>query len=198
MYTIAYPAKRIVFHISKILNHREEPMKILITILFFLNVSVAHAEENIFFSQIPEYISADQAVAAVKAAALKKRWTVYGMEGDKLRIDLDHRGYKAILKFSFSARNIHYSDHTTFYNESFDEDPFGEALGKWEKSPAPARWIANLKNEVNIYFNSVPAKESFSSDDVEKKLETLKNMYEKKLITEEEYQSKKKEIMSRY
>ena len=183
---------------NKILHHREEPMKILITLLFILNVSVAHAEENIFFSQIPAYISADQAVAAVKAAALKKRWTVYGMEDNKLRIDLDHRGYKAILKFSFSARNIHYSDHTTSYNESFDEDPFGEPQGKWEKTPAPARWIANLKNEVNIYFNSVPAKESLSSEDVEKKLETLKKMYDNKLITEEEYQLKKKEIMSRY
>ena len=173
-------------------------MKILIALLFIMNVSVAHAEDAIFFSQIPAYISADQAVAAVKSAALKKRWTVYGMEDDKLRIDLEHRGYKAILKFSFSARNIHYSDHTTFYNEGFDEDLFGEELGKWEKVPAPARWIANLKNEVNIYFNSVPAKESLSSEDVEKKLETLKNLYDKKLITEEEYQLKKKEIMSKY
>ena len=173
-------------------------MKRLIALLFIINVSITHAEEAKFFSQIPAYISADQAVAAVKAAALKKRWTVYGMEDDKLKIGLDHRGYKAMLKFSFSARNIHYSDHTTSYNESFDEDPFGDALGKWEKVPAPARWIANLRNEVNIYYNSLPAKELLTSEDVEKKLATLKTMYEKKLITEEEYQLKKKEIMSRY
>lgn len=173
-------------------------MKRLLTLLFILNISAAHAEENIFFSQIPEYISTDQAIDAVKAAALRKRWSVHEMEDNKLPITLDHRGYKAVFKFSFSARNIHYSDHTTYYNAGFEEDSFGDEQGKWEKTPAPANWVANLKRETSAYFNRLPAKELSSSEDVEKKLETLKKLYDKKLITEAEYESKKKDIMSRY
>lgn len=174
-------------------------MRIIITLLFIFSVNAAHADEKIFFSQIPANISTEQAIGAVKAAALRKRWSVQEMEDGILPITLDHRGYKAVLKFYFSTRNIHYSDHTTFYNETFEEDVFGDqAAGEWEKSTAPARWVNNLKNELYANFNRIPAAEPSSSEDVEKKLETLKNLYDKKLITEAEYLQKKKDIMSNY
>jgi len=37
-----------------------------------------------------------------------------------------------------------------------------------------------------------------SHKNIEEKLKSLKKLYDKKLITESEYKSKKKEVMSRY
>lgn len=174
-------------------------MKIFITLLFIFNVSAAYADESIFFSKIPLYVTTDQAIDSVKAAALKRRWTVDGIGDNELRIKLDHRGYKARLNFYFTENEIRYIDSTTGYSENVGEDPFGDEQGGWEVSPAPARWITNLKNDMNVFLvNNVSGKQSLSNEQIENKLETLKKMYDNKLITEEEYQLKKKEIMSRY
>lgn len=174
-------------------------MRMLITLLLILNISAAHSEESILFSQIPAYVTTDQAIASVKTAALKRRWSIDGEGDNELRIKLDHRGYKARLKFYFTESEIHYSDSTTYYDESMGEDAFGDEQGAWEASPAPARWITNLKNDMNVFLvNNVSGKKSLSNKQIENKLKSLKNMYDNKLITEEEYQLKKKEILSRY
>lgn len=176
-------------------------MKIFIILLTIINISAAHASENIFFSSIPSYVTTDEAITAVTQAALKRRWTTHELENNKLRIELDHRGYKAVLNFSFSEKEIHYSDSTTYFNDIFvDEDE--DSKGEWEASPAPGNWVKNLKNDVNGYFaiskRNRSVKESFSHENAEKKLESLKILYDKKLITEAEYTLKKEEIMSRY
>ena len=172
-------------------------MRILITLLLILNISAAHSEESILFSQIPAYVTTDQAIASVKAAALKRRWSIDGEGDNELRIKLDHRGYKARLKFNFTESEIHYFDSTTY--ENMGEDVFGDEQAAWVASPAPARWITNLKNDMNAFLvNNVSGKELPSNEQIENKLKSLKSMYDNKLITEEEYQLKKKEILSRY
>jgi len=176
-------------------------MKIFIILLTILNISAAHANEDLFFSSIPSSLTTDDAVAAVNQAALNRRWTTHGLENDKLRIELDHRGYKAVLIFSFSEKEIHYSDYTTYFNDIFvDEDEDSE--GEWEASSAPENWIRNLQNDANSYFitsgRNRSVKESSLHDNTVNKLESLKRLYDKKLITETEYNVKKKEIMSSY
>jgi hypothetical protein len=184
-------------------------MKIFIILLTILNISAAHANEKVFFSIIPSYAITEDAVSAVSAAATQRKWTINGFKNNKLRIELEHRGYKAVLDFYFSENEIHYSDLTTYeYDEGIDDDPFGDDTASvWKASPAPDRWIQNLKNDVNIHFNNsvyarnrrdASRKESFSHENIENKLESLKTLYDKKLITETEYKLKKKEIMSNY
>lgn len=183
-------------------------MKIFITLLTLLSVNVAHAGEKMFFSIIPTYAITADAVSAVTAAATKRQWTVNQFKDDTLRIELEHRGYKAILDFYFTKNEIHYSDLTTYEEDDMDDDPFNtDNASTWTPSPAPSHWIQNLKNDVNIHFNnSVYArnrnnsstKESLSHKEIEKKLISLKSLYDKKLITEEEYKLEKKEIMSNY
>lgn len=174
-------------------------MKILIILLSILNISAAHAKESILFSHIPSsYITTEQAIEAVTAAALKRKWSVHGLENNKTRIELNHRGYKAILEFSFSENEIRYSDFTTYFDE-MDDDGSGE----WKKGSVPGNWLYNLRSDVNTIFITMPkrktsVKESFSHEIVVKKLESLKTLYDKKMITESEYKLKKKEIMSAY
>ncbi len=175
-------------------------MKLLIIFLFIINVNVAYAGENIYFKKIPSYITIDNAVIAVSKAALRRKWTVYDFENKILRIELDHRGYKAALNFSFSDGDIYYVDLTTTY----DDNEFGSFLGEegWIAEPTPKPWIRNLKDDVEIFFleNKVATnfKEKNSYENVAAKLRNLKKLLDDKLITESEYKLKKNEIMSAY
>ena len=176
-------------------------MKKLIILLLFISVNIANAAERIFFTTIPSYVTTEQAIASLQAAAMQRKWTVVKKEKNTLRMKLDHRGYKAVLEFYVSENGIYYSDFTTYYEEG--EDDFGGVTeGEWVASAAPQRWIGYLKNDVNAYFPAIgvdtSVKEAESHEDIEKKLEGLKSLYEKQLITEEEYQSKRKEIISTY
>lgn len=171
---------------------------LILTILTILNISVTHASEDIFFSPIPSNVTSNGAMTSVMQAAIKRQWTPHQLENNKLKIELDHRGYKAILIFSFSDKGIYYSDHTTYFSDALiDEDE----EGIWEAASAPGNWIGNLKIDTNNYFavNAGRAtSETFSHDNVEMKLQSLKALYDKKLITESEYNSKRKKVMSSY
>jgi len=174
-------------------------MKIFITLLFILNLSAVQADESMLFSTIPSYVTTNQAISSLRAAALNREWSIDGEGDNELRIKLDHHGYKARLKFNFTVSDIRYFDSTTYYNEDMWGDEFGDEKGFWEKSQAPASWIVNLKKDMNIYLvNKAPVIDSLSNEQIENKLESLKKMYDNKLITEEEYKLKKKEIMSRF
>ena len=167
-------------------------MKILIILLTILNISAVYANENILFMTIPSNATVDDAIGSINAAAIKRGWTVHEIEDNKIRIELDHHRYKAVLEFYFSEDEIHYSDFTT------RENPAGVV----ETEPAPTSWINNLKHDVSIFLalnrKCEPVKELFSHEYMVEKLESLKALYDKKLITETQYRLKQEEIMSRY
>lgn len=171
-------------------------MKIIIILLFIFNICVASAAEKIFFTKLPSSNTTADAIAAISKAAVKRKWAVHNYENSILRVELNHRGYKAILDFTFSEGEILYSDSTTYFNNGSD-DFFEEG---WVAKPVPKNWLLNLKSDVNAFFveNSMNIKEQTSQENVGKKLETLKTLYDKKLITETEYELKKKEILSQY
>lgn len=123
-------------------------MKLLLILFFILNINITQASENIFFKEIPSYSTRVNAIMAVNKAALSRKWTAHEFENNKLRIELNHKGYKAVLEFYFSEKEILYSDLTTYYVEAFDE--FSE--GAWVEKQTPEHWIANLKKDTGIYF----------------------------------------------
>lgn len=169
-------------------------MKNLIILLSILWFSVAHANEDIFFLAIPSNVTNEQAITSLYSAALKREWTIKSVEDDKLQIKLDHRGYKALLDFSITDNVIKYSDHTTYYNEPDDE--YEE--GAWEDTSAPKSWIKYLLNDTNALLAVAGTRGSVRQEDIETKLENLKALFDKKLITEEEYKLKRKELISEY
>lgn len=179
-------------------------MKILLALFFALNISVVHAKENIFFKKIPPYITTSDAIIAVSKAAISRKWTVYEFENKRLRIELNHRGYKAKLEFFFSDNEIYYSDLTTYYSYNDDEDEFLDSFAEdtWIAEPAPENWIRNLQNDTGTYFlyrkTNTESKEKLTYENIALKLKGLKSLYNDKLITESEYKLKKKELMSRY
>ena len=171
-------------------------MKSLITLVLVFSVGVAYAGEKILFLKTPPGISTSQASEAVQKAALRRKWKVSTIEDNKLQVKLNHHDYEALLIFSFSDKEIRYEDLTTFYEMDDSEQENGESV------PAPDRWVNNLKRDAGVFLReyqlyAVP-KEKFSHEDIKLKLESLKKMYEQKLITESEYAQKKKEVLSRY
>lgn len=173
-------------------------MKLFIFILTLLNISAAHASESIFFSFIPPNVTLDAARTSVMQAAIKRQWIPHQLENNKLKIELNHRGYMAVLIFSFSEKGVYYSDNTTYFND-FDIEEDEEGI--WEKAPAPSSWIGYLKSDTNSYFLTNAGKatsENFSQNNIEKKLQSIKALYDKKLITEVEYTEKRKKILSNY
>ena len=174
-------------------------MRILILLLFMLNIGTACADDEIFFLAIPSHITNEQVLSSLRAAAYKREWSVTNLENNKLRINLDHRGYRAALDFFIINKGIYYSDSTTYYEDN-EDDPFAE--GEWVASTVPDRWVRYLQNDVNVLLPAAgtynPANETAAQDDIESKLEGLKALYDKRLITEEEYKTKRKEIISGY
>jgi len=179
---------------------------ILIT-LISISFSAAKASENVLFMKIPEGISLNEANIAVNHVAAHRKWVVSELEGNKLRIKLNHKNYRAMLDFSFSTDEITYSDLSSYLNSGVYDD--SESI--WETKAAPRKWVNNLKKDVRSIliiikkiksksddpaFNN--AKEKLTYEETTAKLVNLKKLYDKKLLTKAEYGYKKKEIMSRY
>ena len=172
-------------------------MKIVLVLLLTLYVSMAHAGDDNYFTDLPSKITKTEAIAAMKKAATQRKWSSSILNNNKLQIKLNHRNYKAWLIFSFSDDKIFYQDLTTY--DGIDEF---EDLEEGSPVPVPSHWLKNIKKDTIYYFNqygSYSARAAkVSPEDVEKKLEGLKTMYDKQLITEVEYQQKKKDILSQY
>ena len=178
---------------------------ILVCCLFFA-VSIVSAKEEIFFMRVPSHISIAEAVDAVSQAAFRRRWSVEGGKNGILRITLNHRGYKAVLDFSFSNGEIHYSDLTTRIDRASPDNGSGRpgwsGVDEWVRAATPKSWIRNLKKDTSRFLvlnkaNGSSA-DSFSHKSVEEKLVSLKKLYDEGLITESEYKLKKVDILSQY
>ena len=172
-------------------------MKIVIAALLVLVTGIASASDKIYFLDIPKGISNQQAIKTIQKAAIRRKWTVSVLDKDKLQINLTHHGYKALLIFSAVNGGVYYKDLTT--EEELDEYSDGET---YLRVPAPRSWVKNIKKDTERLFATVErnteVEVKYSPEELEKKLESLKRIYDKKLITEAEYTEKKKELMSRF
>ncbi len=147
--------------------------------------------------KVPEGITALQANQAIKKAAIRRKWTASVLENNEVQVKLNHHGYHAQLIFSISNGEVHYKDLTT----TEDDDEFSniEAGGY---TPVPRNWLNNIKRDATSFMSSMERstknKTKISTENLEAKLESLKKMYDRQLITESEYKKKKQEILSRY
>ncbi len=175
-------------------------MKLLVSMFLFFNISVLYAADGIYFTEKSPLLTIEQAISALEDAAKRRKWTPTRLENNTVEVKLDHQGYKTHLVFSFSGNGIYYTDLTTYDETDYDDDE--DAKANWVKQPAPRRWVSKLKREterhLQKYRSLVPTKQKTSHEEIEAKLRSLKKMFDDQLITESEYQQKKKEIMSRY
>ena len=176
--------------------------------LVIFSVSSVYASDIQHFADIPHGVTTTEAIAVVRSAASSRKWTVIKPENDtnKLRIKIEHRGYRAVLDLTFSRNMITYIDSTTYGN--IDED---DESVEWVRKRVPRNWLINLKkdtknyfvlNEINRNSSDLEAREitkrTLQADNLEEKLKGLKNLYNKGLITQEEYNLKKKDLLSGY
>lgn len=174
-----------------------------LTLCFVGCVTTPEEETDVLFASIPGGITKEQAIKAVYTSAIRREWKVSDTADNELELKLNHRNYKALLDFTFSENEIRYSDSTTYYvsdqGRSYLES---EDASGWKKRSAPENWIVYLQRDVDKVFRrllldnekySIP-----SSDPIADKLISLKKLFDQDLITEEEYQKKREEILSGY
>lgn len=184
-----------------------------IALLFFLSIGVSHADDAKHFADIPKNITTEEAIHVVVYVAEHYKWTALRPKNEinKLRINLDHRGYRAVLDFTFTGNEITYLDSTKIPTEIDDEFDarYGEEV--WVASNVPPNWLANLQRGTkkqmknlkrdtreHIVIDEIKNIRTETADSIEKKLEGLNNLRKKGLITQKEYNLKKKDILSRY
>jgi len=172
-------------------------MKIFLVLILVLSSSIAFAADKIYLMKMPEGITAIQANQALKKAAIRRKWTASVSDNNQVQVKLDHHGYNAKLIFSISNGEVYYKDLTT--TEEADEFSDVEAGGF---TPVPSHWLNNIKNDATVFMNRMDRRganqANFSAENIEAKLESLKKMYDKQLITESEYKQKKQELLSKY
>ncbi len=175
-------------------------MKIVISLLLMLCMSELYANQYVYFMRIPSTATTSEALIAVKKAALKRRWSVTKQDKETLQIKLNHSDYKAVLKFIVSGRKLLYLDSSTYLTENIDEV---DEDGEWKEKAAPVKWIRYIKNDARRLLEQMTLyrtedTEIHSKEDTESKLEGLKKLFTRKLITESEYNAKRKQILSEY
>lgn len=179
-------------------------MRAFLIVLFALLTGVTSASEENYLMPIPEDVTVSDAMLITSKAAVRRKWSVSESGENQLQLKLKHRDYTAVLDLSFSKGKISYSDSTTYLDRwaasraVHDGAPPVEPVPK----PVPAKWLANLKKDIRKGLADAPRSSSASGrsseDDVVTKLEKLKKLRDKKLITEAEYEAKKAEILSEY
>ncbi|VGO15691.1 hypothetical protein PDESU_04276 [Pontiella desulfatans] len=149
--------------------------------------------KNELFTTVPPHVTESDAIRAVSVAATKRNWQVRQIEADQIELELNHRGYHALLSFTVKENEIRYTD----IGSSFTPDPIRLLNG----GSMPASWMKNLKKDVNDIFyispqeqNSIPT----TADPIVEKLNSLKSLRDQGVITEAEYKQKRKEILSEY
>ena len=168
-----------------------------------LCMSELYANQYMYFIDVPPSVPAWEAIIVLKEVALKRRWNITEQDKETLQITLNHKDYRAVLDFNISNGKVFYLDSTTYLTDTIFTD-FDEE-GEWLKKAAPINWMRNLENDANralrirdSYKNTGKTTQSKDIEDIESKLERLKRLFNKKLITELEYNAKRKEIISEY
>ena len=179
----------------------------LLFIFFIFGCATTPEKKNALFSWIPSQLDEEDARKAVQSAALQREWQVKDDETEDMEIELKHRGYHAILIFTFSDGEIRYSDDSTYFSTGSDSPELNYSSsnpseGRWVKRSAKKDWIENLKHDVSGIFSAMivegKSRTCSSPDPIAEKLISLKALYDQNLIAELEYQQKREEILSEY
>ncbi len=101
--------------------------------------------EDLYFSSVPSEISDHEAQNILYKALLRRHWEVARLEDQNLQAELEHNGYRALLKFTITENEIKYSDYTTYYSYSSETRT---------PSTAPKRWIVYLQRDTEKAFRN--------------------------------------------
>jgi len=179
------------------------------------------------FVEIPKNVGNSIAFSSVKLAAQHRRWTIKEASDNKVVIYLNHRCYQSKLTFTIKDHVIYFDDstkvyegclHPSYYQDGMTTTFGGDLSGSSNSSgkpefvdaKVPPGWLKNLRQDATQNLMSASmintGRQEESSDDkavissgeIEKKLKKLKSLFDQKLITEEEYEQKKKELLMMY
>lgn len=185
--------------------------KLLIVLMFLIS---GLAEANLILEpvKIPVSISDEKVLNIVESAAKHRGWTVLEVDKERLTVNIVRRGYDSTLEFFVENKQLQFIDDTTARIRLPRKARNKEGL--WRESAVPVDWVNTIISDVNNRLISGDedstklelasaettigpgCEKQLSAKTTEKRLESLKRMYKKKLINRSEYENKKSEILS--
>lgn len=182
---------------------------LIFTLLILFYCSSALAEQALFLD-IPKGLKTSLGLPSVKLAAQHRKWTIIVDRENELIIYLDHRCFQSKLTFTLKDHSIMYQDDTRVLQRCRYPSSYSLSEPDYKQTNVPSNWLENLKSDTSRYFSTVKlnntgrhetstdSKEGITKDQLEEKLKQLKSLYDKKLISEQEYNDKKKELLERF
>ena len=191
-------------------NNLKRITKIIILSFIFLTASLP-ASEKIYLTFIPENVPISQAISASELVVNKRGWKTLEKNDESLKIQLEHRGYNAIMTLVYADAKIHYTDTTTqkVTRKKRENYGYGPPVTQIVETEVPRSWLVNIKNDITnvLHTTSLSLTNTcdklmrehnlLSTNEVEERLAKLKKLFDAELVTEEDYKLKKRDILSR-
>ena len=186
---------------------------LLVCTMSFGALPAASAEENVLIESIPANVDKAAALASVRDALKYREWTIVAEDADSISATITRQNIDARIRIAASGSRL-------VYQESARGKPKLDYTGRFTPTATstPSRWINYLKSDVSeklMAHAAAPASAvpkaaapavgtgsaaSGSSEPAVKRsslqrLQELKEMLDKGLITADEYAHKKDEIL---
>lgn len=175
-------------------------MKIILSILLLtLSLTTQANEPKIFINDIKD---AQVALQASKMAFIKRRWKVVAEDENSVQGELNHKSKQALVTIS-------YKDNALYYTCECFKSYFGRAkteLGTYKrqkitKPDEPVKWINNLRASTEVAIAEVSFTASVNNSksntkSIPERMKTLDQLLSQELISQDEYDSKRTQLLN--
>lgn len=169
----------------------------------------AFAGEGVLVESMPANVDKSTALAVVQEALKYREWTIVGQDADSVSATISRNAVDATIKIRQSGTRLVYEESARGKNKL-------DHTGRWTPSTitTPDRWINYLRSDIteNLLARSakgpaaqarneavaprpVDAPAAAPQGGAVQRMQLLKEMYDKGLISAEEYGRKKEEIL---
>lgn len=167
-------------------------MKFLFTLLFIVLSLSLYAEPIINVNQPIKKLKLTslELENAIVNAATTQRWNTDSTKNSTIVATYKKSNYmaKIIIKYEPTFYSIHYLDSKKMrYKDSNIHPTYNKLIKKLQKNIV-----------VNLKTGNYSSKEETPQSQLQSKLITLKNLYDSSLITQKEYDSKRKMLIDAY
>jgi hypothetical protein len=154
--------------------------------LALCGASAARAEEKLLLAELPTGVDKKALIGIISTALIGRRWTVFDASADSVSAKIRYSNYEARIRI-FAADNVlKYVDSTEW------QDSTSNQAAKGTPPPLPERWIYLLRSDINARLDQHKRQ---AANEPSTRMQRLKELLDKGLITQSEYEKKRAEIV---
>lgn len=177
---------------------RKSQLLCILGILSYLHLTftIARADE-VLVTYIPKSATKSQVVAIIKQSFINRQWTIEKSNENSVTAGLQHRFFDCHVTISLSDNVIIYGESCT---QTVTSGGPNNTIPRKQPSSAPTTWISNLRADISQSLAAIPdiaPSQNFldNPNDAEERLRVLVKLRESGLISEQEFEEKRREII---